>query len=97
MVVAIPGIMNETQNRNSIEWLKGIFVRARIQEINTAMGKLIPTTKLQTRMLLRRAIKMAGWLKPLDQLFSPHEKGSTKKSCAVLKEFMSSRTTGRIR
>ena len=41
MVTAMLGIMNAIQNMNSIPWLNGILVRAMIQAISTASGKLM--------------------------------------------------------
>ena len=97
MVVAMPGIMKETQNRSSRERLNGMFVRASTQETPTAMGKLIPTTNAHIMMLLPREETRPGVDQASHQCVSPHSRSPANQSGRASKLLMTSRSRGHIR
>ena len=84
-VVASPGIMNDTQNTTSRVLLNGILVRARVQAITVAIGKLITTTSIQTIRVLPRARMRRGSSQATLQLARPHSRSPNQMYSAVLK------------
>ena len=96
-VVAMPGIMNDIQKRNSMVWLNGMFVRASTHEMTTAIGKLIPTTKAQIMMLLPSETTSPGVAQASRQCCKPHSRSPTNQSARASKLLMTSRSTGHIR
>src|SRR5919201_2006461 len=94
IVVARAGIMYEIQKANSSPRLAGRFVRARVQEITTAIGKPMANTATQITSVFPRDLKSLGSLSAACQLSSPHVRVFPKNSGDVLKLLMSRKTKG---
>src|SRR5262249_13390091 len=97
IVVGSEGTMYEIQNMNSNVWLKGILVRARIQEMATPIGKLMATVTDQMRGELPNERRNTGRGNQSGQGRNPKLRVSTTQSPAVLKLLTSSRMPGQMR
>ena len=92
------GVMKEIQNRNSSEWLNVILFRSRFNEIITAIGKLMPTTRPQIMTLFQREVTRPGCRIPSVQLERPHVRVlGTNQSDPGWKLLMSNSMTRQMR